>query len=60
MRAEMAKPPKMLTEAIKIATNRQELSADDVIAPRMIIPDMAFDMLISGEYSAGVIFKITR
>lgn len=66
MRAETANPPKMLTAARttaaspQISTNMLSAFPATPIAPRMITPEMAFDTLISGEYSAGVTPQTTK
>ena len=39
--------------------NMEDLSSAN-IPPMMIIPDMAFETLINGEYSAGVTRHITK
>ena len=52
---EMANPPKMFIDAKKIAEYDKMVPvceaefSKDMIPPRMIIPEMAFETLIKGE-----------
>lgn len=60
MRDDTAKPPKMLIEARKTARKFQKSDPRAVMAPMIIMPETALDILINGEYKTGVTPRTTK